>query len=273
MTVAWLDELQLAPGPPWHAMGTRALQESAWLLVDEHRDAELDRKRRLVDERPEVVVASTPGSEDADAEVAELIGAATDRPLDASPSRPALVAAALAVQEDLCVLRRDAGPGGHWRLASGVVCFPSMWRLPDKIGLPLAEVHAPVPAYADELAARVDRFVDRLQPDRPVWRRNWLVHASDELHLPEPPPPLVVPPEVPDGLWLRSERQTLRRLPLTDAVVFTIRTQQVPLAAVASRPDVARGLAAAIAAWSADLVAYRGAGAWHTPALRWLTSR
>lgn len=265
----WLDELQLAPGPPWHAMGTRALEASAWLLVDEHRDAELDRKRKLIDERREIVVAATPGTQDAEAELVDLIRAATDRPLDTA--RPSLVAAALAVQEDLCVLRRDVE--GRWILASGVVCFPSMWRLPDKVGLPRAEVHGPVPAYADELAARVDRFVDRLRPDRPVWRRNWLVHASDELHLPEPPPPPEPPPDVPDGLWLRSERQTLRRLPRTDAVVFTIRTQQVPLAAVASRPDVARGLAAAIGAWSPDLVAYRGAAAWRTPALGWLTSR
>ena len=271
MTVDWLDELQLAPGPPWHAMGTRALDASRWLVADECRDAELAIKRRLVEQRPEVVIASLGGNEvgDADADVADAVAAAIGRPLE--PGRPPLVAAALAVQEDLCVLRRDAG--GRWRLTSGVVCFPSMWRLPDKIGLPLAEVHGPVPAYADELAERVDRFVDRLRADRPVWRRNWLLHASDELHLPEPPPPPAAPPAVPDGLWLRSERQTLRRLPRTGAVVFTIRTQQVPLAAVSSRPDVAAGLAAALEAWSPELVAYRSAAPWRDGAITWLRGR
>ena len=270
MTLDWLDELQLTPGPPWHAMGTRALDETRWLLTDEHRDAELARKRRLVDERPDVVVASTPGSTEADAEVAEVVAAATGRPLDRE--RPPLVAAALDVQEDLCVLQRDAG---HWRLTSGVVCFPSMWRLPDKVGLPLAEVHGPVPAYADELADRVDRFVDRLRADRPVWRRNWLIHASDELHLPEPPPPPPPdePPAVPDGLWLRSERQTLRRLPRTGAVVFTIRTQQVPLRMVEARRDVAAAMGAAIRGWSPSLVEYRSAGSWRDAAVAWLTSR
>jgi hypothetical protein len=146
-----------------------------------------------------------------------------------------------------------------------------MWRLPDKLGLPLAEVHGPVPAYADELAARVDRFLDRLAPDRPVWRRNWLVHECDELHLPAPPPPPPHPPRVPDGLWLRSERQTLRRLPSTGAVLFTIRTQQVPLAVVARRPDVAARLAAAIRAWSDDLVAYRSAARWRDATVAWLS--
>ena len=269
MTVDWLDELHLAPGPPWHAMGTRALDGSRWLLPDERRDVELAAKRRLVDERADVVVASIPGSEPAAAEVADAVASATGRPLDAG--RPPLVAVALDVQEDLCVLERD--DDGRWRLTAGVVCFPSMWRLPDKVGLPLAEVHGPVPAYADELATRVDRFVDRLRADRPVWRRNWLVHASDELHLPEPPPPPQTLPAVPDDLWLRSERQTLRRLPRTGAVLFTIRTQQVPLAAVASRPDVAAGLAAAIAGWSDDLVSYRSATPWRDGALAWLRSR
>ena len=267
--VAWLDELQLAPGPPWHAMGTRALEESAWLVADERRFAELVAKRRLVDEHRDVVVAFLPGSEDAGAEGAAAISAATSSPLD--EGLPALVAAALIVQEDLCVLQRD--DGGRWRLTSAVVCFPSMWHLPDKIGLPLADIHGSVPAYADELAERVDRFVDRLRPERPVWRRNWLVHATEELHLPGPPPRSPAePPDVPRGLWLRSERQTLRRLPRTGAVVFTIRTQQVPLAAVSARPAIARGLADAIARWSDELVAYRNAAMWREPALRWLRS-
>ena len=266
MTAGWLDDLQLAPGPPWHAMGTRALDEARWLVVDEHRSADLEAKRRLVDERPDVVVASIPGSEEAEAEAAAVVAVATGLPL--ATDRPSLVAAALSVQEDLCVLRR--GADGRWRLTSGVVCFPSMWKLPDKIGLPLAEIHGPVPAYADELADRVDRFVDRLRVDRPVWRRNWLIHASDELHLPEPPPEPAQPPAVPDGLWLRSERQSLRRLPRTGAVLFTIRTQQVPLAVVASRPDVAGGLATALATWSPDLVRYRSAARWRAPLLGWL---
>lgn len=270
MTVDWFDELQLTPGPPWHAMGTRSLDADRWLLADDHRADELAAKRRLVDEHPGVVVASVAGRATvaAEAEVAEAIAATAGGELD--PTRSPLVSAALLVQEDLCVVQRDGE--GRWRLTAGVVCFPSMWRLADKIGLPLADVHGPVPAYADELAARVDRFVDRLRDDRPVWRRNWLIHASDELHLPEPPPPPDEPPVVPDGLWLRSERQTLRRFASSGAVLFTIRTQQVPLASVADRPDVARGLASSIAGWSPELVGYRSAASWRDPAIAWLAS-
>ncbi len=44
----------------------------------------------------------------------------------------------------------------------------------------------------------------------------------------------------------------------TDAVLFTIRTRQAPLACVAERPEIARAMAAAIDAWSTDLVEYKG---------------
>jgi hypothetical protein len=238
-------------------MGTRALASASWLLPDAEQVA---RKAELLRTAADVVVARLPGAE-VDAAVAEAASVVTD---GASSS---LVDAARTVAEDLCVLVSD---DGRWVLAAGVVCFPSMWRLADKLGLPLASVHGPVPAYDVELAARVDRFLDRLVPERPVWRRNWLVHEGDELHLPEPPTPPPHPPVVPDGMWLRSERQTLRRLRSSGGVLFTIRTQQVPLAVVAERPDVAAGLADAIEAWSDDLVAYRGAGRWRSPVVAWL---
>jgi hypothetical protein len=253
MTPAWLDELDIRPGPPWHAMGTRSLDLEAWLVDDDERGPQLAYKGQLLAARHEVVSASRPGSEAASAEAAALFGAGD------------LEAAALQVQEDLCVLvRRD----GRWCLDAGVVCFPSMWSLRAKLGRPLTEVHGPVPAYAEELADRVERFLDRL--DRPVWRRNWFVHDSPELHLPEPPPrppgPRAPGPRVPDDLWLRSERQVLRPLPATGAVLFTIRTQQLPLADVPD--DVLRRLAVAVAAWSPELVEYRGAAAWRAAFLR-----
>jgi len=248
-------------------MGTRALAGGEWLLSDGEREAQLAQKRVLLETARGVVAATSPGAGAAEAEAADLVGHAAGVALD--PGRPPLEAAALLVQEDLCVL--VAGEDG-WRLAGGVVCFPSLWRVTDKVGLPLAAVHGPVPAYADELAGRVDRFLDRLRPDRPVWRRNWLVHDSPELHQPGPRAHAGAPgvPRVPDGLWLRSERQTLRRLPVSGGVLFTIRTQQAPLAVLASRPHLAGRMSEAVRSWSDELVGYRGAAPWRDAVTRWL---
>ena len=54
------------------------------------------------------------------------------------------------------------------------------------------------------------------------------------------------------------------------AIVFTIRTQQTPLAAVASHPDLRDRLARAVAAWPDHQVAYRGGEPVRGPLLAWL---
>jgi hypothetical protein len=249
-------------------MATRNLDVTGWLLPDEDRERDLARKAVLLDERHAEVFAAldTPEVAAASTEVLELVLAATTQthvPGDLHP----LDAAGRLVQEDLCLLvLRDGSP--HLDAAS--LCFPSYWRLADKLGRPMAEVHGPVAHYADELAAKVDTFLGRLRPERPVWRRNWSIHDDSSYFLPAPTPPLAVEP--PAGLWLRSERQTLRRLTSTDAVLFTIRTQQVPLGVVGERPDVAHRMVTAIEAWSPEMAAYKGDhGA--LAALAWLRSR
>jgi dimethylamine monooxygenase subunit A len=236
-------------------MGTRAEAAPVW-----SRDPEqLAEKDRLLATVHDEVVVRRPrrDAEGVDARAAAVV----------APGCHRLEDAARLVAEDLCVLTRDAG---RWLLTSGVICFPSRWRPADKLGRPVAEIHGPVPAYDTELAPKVDRFLDALRPGRVgAWRRNWLVHDDPALHQPvAPPPPKSV--DVPDGLWLRSERQALHAVPGDGppAVLFTIRTEQVPLAeVVADRPDVARRLGAAMAAWSPELVAYRGATAWHAEAV------
>lgn len=266
---AWLDELSLEPGPPWLGMGTRGLDEAAWLLPDEDRERDLAWKAGLLAARPTEVFAAlpTPEVELASAEVLDLVVAATGAPPDRA-LHP-LDAAGRLVQEDLCLLvERDGSP--HLDAAS--LCFPSYWRLADKLGRPMAAVHHPVAHYADELSDKVDRFIARLPPDRPVWRRNWSIHDDPAYFLPDVTEVAAAPEATPpEGLWLRSERQVLRRLRTPGTVLFTIRTQQVPLAVLADRPDVAHRLAEAIAAWSPELVAYKG-GHGALAAVAWLRS-
>jgi hypothetical protein len=265
---AWLDELPLEPGPPWLSMATRNLDAADWLIVDDDRDRDLVRKQVLLAERPAEVFAAldTPAVASASLEVLELVLAATGTvtaPADLHP----LDAAARLVQEDLCLMvLRDGAP--HLDAAS--LCFPSYWRLADKLGRPMAAVHGPVAHYGDELATKVDTFLQRLRPERPVWRRNWSIHDDPTYFLPDPTPPYAGTP--PEGLYLRSERQTLRRLTRADVVLFTIRTQQVPLEVVSERPDIAHRIAAAVAHWSPTLAAYKGDhGA--LAAQAWLESR
>jgi hypothetical protein len=258
VAVDWFDELG-----DTIAMGTRAL-DGPLFVRDADCDRDLAHKAELLADRHAEVFAAldTPAVLAASQEVLALTG--TDDPDGLHP----LDAAGRRVQEDLCVLvLRDGVP--HLEAAS--LCFPSYWRLADKLSKPLADVHGPVPHYGDQLAGKVDAFLSRLAPGRSVWRRNWSIHDDPEYFLPEAGPTRDNL-RVPEDLYLRSERQVLRRLDTPSTVLFTIRTQQVPLATLADRPDVAHRLARVIDSWSPDLVAYK-AGHGATAARDWLVSR
>ncbi|HWJ61208.1 MAG TPA: DUF3445 domain-containing protein [Acidimicrobiales bacterium] len=272
----WIDEVAWpVEGPPWLAMGLARIQERDWLLPDDRRAAELAQRADLLDQRHDEVFAALAGTGAASAEVLALVLAwegdhapqHAAAPVD--PARHPLEAAGRRVQEDLVVM---APRGGSYHLDAAVLCFPSHWRLLDKLGGSALEIHGPVPRYEDELADKVDRFLDRMRPGVIVARRNWSVHGDDELHAPVPPadPRPVVVDEVPDRLWLRSERQTLRRLPESGAVLFTIRVQQAPFAAVADRPAAAVRLADRLDAQPGDLTAMNGLAPHRDAVVTWL---
>jgi hypothetical protein len=251
----WIDELSFRPGPPWLSMGTRALRDGPLLIEDDLYSDYLAEKQRLFANAPEVVSVSLPEAAEAAAEAAEVVSSRLNNPNPVGNLRP-LESAALNVQEDLVVLVRSEDT---WRFVAGVVCFPSHWAPSEKLGLPMTDVHEPVPHYKEELAQRVDRFLDTLSPGRNAWRRNWMIHASPQLHVPHPP--TVGRSVQPQELWLRSERQVLWSLPATGGILFTILTQQVPLMTVADRPDLASALAASLRSSPNSLRAYRMHGA------------
>ncbi len=257
-------------------MGLSRLDPSGWLLPDEHRRDELAERSLLLTERHSEVFAALPGTEPAGREVLDLVRTwmGRHRPdivlADDPPGAQPLEAAGRLVQEDLCLMVRHRD--GH-HLDAACLCFPSHWRLADKLGRTAAALHDPVPRYDVELAARVDRYLDRLRPGTISQRRNWSVHDAPDLFAPQPPEARdhLEPDDVAAALWLRSERQTLRRLPDSGAVLFTIRVQQASFGVLAARPAVAGRLAARLTAQPPELTAMNGLGPYRVAVLRWLS--
>ena len=179
-----------------------------------------------------------------------------------------LITAARLVQEDLCLLR--AGAEGY-ALAAAVVCFPSRWSLAEKAGKPLRAIHGPVPDYEAELTRPVDRFFDMLKPERPVWRANWSLHQDPELYQPGGHfrTGITAAPDIPDGLWIRVERQCLQRLTSGD-VLFTIRTFVDPLNSISDDRPSRREMATALAAFPAEMLDYKNMRPWRDDVVRWL---
>jgi alpha-1,2-mannosyltransferase len=58
--------------------------------------------------------------------------------------------------------------------------------------------------------------------------------------------------------YFRSERQSLRRLPRSGGVVFTIRTYFHPITEIAEEPYVPGRLASAVRSWGDDVSRYKG---------------
>lgn len=258
-----------------HRVGLRPLDPSRWVVVDGLLGPVLDAKVALLASGPDEVLLAEPGTDAAGRELLELLlvhlaadhtathAVGTDVvevagrvvPLDV-PGRSALDTAGRLVQDDWCLL--DDG-GDEVRLVAATLCSPSRWRLADKLRRGMPEVHAPVPGYPEQLASTVDATLRRLTPARSVWRSNWTLTDDADLFQPTVGPPQEVrsPSEAAETVWLRLERQTLRRLPRTGAVVFGIRTFQQPLVALAGRPVEAAGLLGAVRQLPDDMVRYK----------------
>ena len=145
----------------------------------------------------------------------------------------ALPEAALACHEDLCLLTKRDGEGAY-RLIGAAVAWPSDWHPAEKIGLPLRALHAPIAGYEEQLASGVDRFMETLRPGPIYARCNWFIAATGSRRwLPDRSPQEtfahVTPDNAGDTLFVRSERQTLRRLPQTGAILFGIGIYVAPL--------------------------------------------
>ena len=210
------------------AMGLRPLAPQNWLEVDERRDEELALKASLLESRYGDVVGLTDEATSASHELFDNVsGFLREHHPELSWSVAAnehpLVAASRVVQEDLCVMARS----DEWRLVGACVCFPSRWHLADKIGTTLDEIHGPVPLYDQTLAAPTRAVFDRLTPARSFWRLNWTLLDSPDLF--QPVAARVAGATAIDEWYFRVERQTIRRLPISDAIIFTIRTYVTPL--------------------------------------------
>lgn len=202
-------------------MGLCKLEESDWLQPE----PDLAARAAGFAEHPEGVqltrYADKPGRE-----LAAMLGV-----------EGALPQAAASAHEDMCLLQRFAEED-YYRLIGAAVAWPTDWHPKDKLGLPLRALHAPIAGYEEQLASGVDRFMATLRPGAIYGRRNWFIAPTGNPRwLAEGAPAEqfahVTPDNAAEALFVRSERQTLRRLPETGAILFTIGVYVEPLGALA----------------------------------------
>ncbi|EIW77884.1 hypothetical protein CONPUDRAFT_92213 [Coniophora puteana RWD-64-598 SS2] len=223
---------------------------------------------------------------------------------------------AMLVQEDLAIMIE--GDDGQYYFQAGAILIPGFWRMRDKIGMPLDEIHVSgnVPQFREKLKTSMERFFRRMPVDKPVIRNNYFVqvvrpqaqekHEEDHDHDREHDPVAeeaetasdADPEELgwsastngdedgfahghghsaeaasylaPATLRIRSERQTLRRLPRSGAVVFGIRTYLFKVEELARERGVPARLASAVRSWPDDVAVYKGRKMYKDVLLRYL---
>jgi len=274
-------------------MGLVALQLKDWIEADEYFYDELKEKKQLLISNYHEVFASRPGSLPAQTEVLALVlkhmekycpGVLTieqdevilpklkwkfrisdfeESPLDLCGRF---------VQEDLCLMA--PGPDGY-TLEAASLCFPARWRLMDKMGLPMSGIHKPVPDYSEKLSRPVDSFFNRIDVDRPVWRVNWSLttdptmfqplrqkHSASEL--------FITSKNAGDKVYMRCERQTLRRLPNTGWILFTIKTYLDKVSKLHKYPKEVQNLSSLLRSAPTTLLSYKNINHFLEPLLVYL---
>lgn len=218
----------------WRLPGLQPLGDAPWLMKTDSFAGQMALRDDLIANGPHDVHALLPQAAEAADECLDVVldhlrGDSGYRVDDDCVTRPdgrlaaidraaPLMTAGRLIQEDLCLMLPGAD---EYLLGGAILCFPAGWTLAEKIGRPLTAIHGPVAEYDANVARRVQRIFEGIKVDRPMWRANAILHDTPDLHTPlrEGDPIRHASGAAP---FLRSERQTLRRLPRTGAVVFTI---------------------------------------------------
>lgn len=223
----------------WRMPGVQPLDPAQWLVVDDAFAGQMAERERAIRERPELVHALLPEAREAAEECLEAV-------LNFLPNLPGyqineqsvirpdgaqvpidrknpLLTLGRTIQDDICLML----PGETEHVLGGaILCFPASWTLAQKIGRPLVRIHKHVQKYDDSIGIRVQRMFDAIRPERPMWRANAHLEDSPELFaVRDETTPHATKSANPR--YLRSERQTLMRLPASGAVVFSIHTWMV----------------------------------------------
>ncbi|KAI9866281.1 MAG: hypothetical protein M1813_001403 [Trichoglossum hirsutum] len=146
------------------------------------------------------------------------------------------------VPEDFAITMRDPIDGLYY-FRAGVICSSLGWNVGTKIGLQLHEIHAPIPDYKEKMRFSMDRFFAKMPTDKPIQRGSWGLEVDQ---------PLFMPPGDPHELHrfsqnpelklsqchLRVDWQTLRRLPLSAAIVFNFKALFTPVSEFRDEPYI-----------------------------------
>ena len=231
-------------------IGLKPINEIEWLEIDSHFKEEISYKKKLYkDRKADVLVASTK-SREVQQKTLDLIlnhltqyhsnaYEITSRYINIHESNDLyyfdefenpLELASLLVQEDLILMQPT---GDIFKLEAASLCAPTRWSLQEKFQQSLSDIHAEVPGYKERIDSRVNKIFSNMPNDKIFERFNWSIFDSPELFQPISSKSLVeIENILPNELYLRVERQSIRRLNESKTILFTVRVHVDPISSI-----------------------------------------
>ncbi|KAJ0385884.1 hypothetical protein COL922a_005475 [Colletotrichum nupharicola] len=169
------------------------------------------------------------------------------------------------IPEDFGIMLRDHETGRYF-LRGGMVCSSVGWNLKDKVGQGLPGIHKTVPDYKEKMEFSMDRFFTKMPTSKPIQRGSWGLEMGQPLYLPADHPDIAHresqnPDLKPEDVYLRVDWQTLRRLPLSGAVVFNFKALFTPLSEFKDEPYIPSIVLKVLNEGKDNILKYKGV--WH----------
>jgi dimethylamine monooxygenase subunit A len=285
-------------------VGLQPIRPSDWLLIDGDYVDFMRAKRGRLSSSPEIFYKTLPESLGAQRELRRMV---TDHLLEEhaalfSISNGILTCAAGRnswnlhdesieplwqlsdfVQEDFMLVEEL---DGRQTITAASNAYSSSGRLVASVGRNVRWAHEPVPDLTTSLGARIDRILASVHVDAPCARFNWQLTPVASIFFPADPrsannaalkavsAQLSKDPSLaPSLLHMRVERQTLRRLPQSGAVAFSIHTYSDPLWSLLEDPAALRALLSLLRDYSATRLQYSEMDGVQAAVIAWLETQ
>ncbi len=261
-------------------IGLEPIEISEWLEIDELFTSEIEQKKELYKNNFKDIYQEHDDAKEAQLELFNTLSKHIDTyhnghtfPKEGSSL---LHKASLMVQEDLVLMIPD---NNQFFLGAASLCSPSNWSLTDKFNKSLLNLHEDVPSYEKEIGSRVDNFFTKLPSDRIFQRFNWSIYEDPLLFQPARSKADIKRSKSIDSsnagelLFLRVERQTIRKLPETLSVVFTIRVHVDPLCSIKEDLSLLTDLNLALDNLSKKMKIYKSIDQIERPLRGWLNRK
>lgn len=186
------------------------------------------------------------------------------------------------VQEDFMLLEEI---DGRPTITAASNAYSSSGRLVASVGRDVHWAHEPVPTLTSTLGSRIDRILRSVHADAPCARYNWQLtpmgsvffptdpHAANRSALSAVSAQLRDDPSlVPSLLYVRVERQTLRRLPETRAIAFGIHTYSDPLSSLITDAVSRTALRELLTSYPRERLEYNEMDGIHGAVIAWIDS-